>query len=624
MVEGTLNFKGTIENHIKLFPGERMSLYAVDIRQRNNGLVTMEYTDVINPELLIESAENCKFTQNHRNELLYTRKFNNATISDTYYASKIKISLAKDCSFELLGNDINWSYIGGTYDGCIFSECSLADTYESAWPVVYTNCVFYGNNNYLGEDDGTTFSHVIKTKDQDFCGNAIINRTIEDNPNKWFRVQGGESANAYVEYSIAGNYWGTTNMSLINRQIMDFNINPSLADLNPEEILTEAPENVWPFVVSAGLLDSEGNEVDVIGNETVTFYVEFNRDMDMSIPLDVRFGSSYPYADYQVEGEYVSDRRWEGTTTLTTLIEAGYQFWSIDNGRAADNHALEICRDWGRFPFEIDTSSALAMVLQAEPTAEGIQLTWMQDDFSTLAGYNVYRADKDEDGFYQRLNPSIIPVGEETWFDDTVEPGKVYYYIFTVVKTDLTESEPSGKKMVMSKDTMSPIVYHTPVYKAYEGSNVVVSATATDNVALQNVTMHYRVGGGEWQSVEMSKLNDKYSAVISGNNVTLDGIEYYIAAFDGVSYTYKGSENEPYVIVIQENPGEQMMGDVNGDGRVTILDALKLLRAANNKEILDDEQFARADLNGDRRLSAAEALVILKYANGEIGSLAME
>jgi len=74
----------------------------------------------------------------------------------------------------------------------------------------------------------------------------------------------------------------------------DFQI---LADLNEGAYLTEAPENVWPFVVNAGLLDSRGDEADVIGNARVTFYVEFNRNMDTALPLDVRFGSFYPYAD---------------------------------------------------------------------------------------------------------------------------------------------------------------------------------------------------------------------------------------------------------------------------------------------------------------------------------------
>jgi len=105
--------------------------------------------------------------------------------------------------------------------------------------------------------------------------------------------------------------------------------------------------------------------------------------------------------------------------------------------------------------------------------------------------------------------------------------------------------------------------------------------------------------------------------------VTLEGLKYYITASDGVTQAQKGSESEPYVITVQADPGEMALGDVNGDGRITILDALMLLRAINNKVVLDAEQFACADLNADGKLTSAEALVILKYANGELGSVQM-
>jgi len=383
------------------------------------------------------------------------------------------------------------------------------------------------------------------------------------------------------------------------------------------------PEHLWPVAVNAGVLDKNGNVVTTIGNETVTFFVEFNRDMDTEIPLDVRFGSAFPYADYQLEGEWVTARRWEGTTTLTTLIESGYQYFSVDNGRAADEIHKVLYKDWGRFSFEIDTSDALAMTLQGVAGDEGIALSWYQDDFDTLAGYNVYRADKDEDAFYQKLNATVIPYGTEEFFDDTVEPGKVYYYTFTVVKTDLSESSPSGKIRIVSKDTMAPVLYHTPVYQTYTGRNVVISATATDNLALDKVQLHYRVADGEWVSVDMQNMNSSYSAIISGNNVTEEGLSYYVTASDGVSTVSRGSAENPYVIVVQPDPGQVVMGDVDGDGHITILDALMVLRAANNKILLNAEQFQRADLDGDGLHTAAEALKILKYANGEIGSLQM-
>ena len=458
-----------------------------------------------------------------------------------------------------------------------------------------------------------------------FWNNAILNRMVDDNVSKWLRIT-APSASDYYTIGIGGNYWGTTSQRFIDEQILDFDDFQSLADLNEGKFLETAPENVWPFVVRAGLLDNTGEEVDIIGNETVTFFVEFNRDMDTEIPLDVRFGSYYPFADYRVEGKWISERRWEGTTTLTTIIENGYQFWTIMTGRsAADENGehLKFYEDWGRFSFKIDTTAAQAMILQGDATDTGISLTWSQDDFDTLMGYNIYRASKDEDAFYQRLNSSILPVGEEAFFDTTVEPGQIYYYKFTVVKTDMSESAASGKIMIMSKDTMAPGMYHTPVYHAYAGSNLVISAVVTDNLAEHPVVkLHYRtVGAVDWKIAEMTALNDKYSAVIGFNEVSTEGMEYYISAFDGVNTTYSGSVEVPHVITVQEPMDQSSLGDVDDDGYVTLLDALMVLQAKNELLQLTQDQFDRGDLNGDGRLTSAEALKILMYANGQIGSL---
>jgi len=75
-------------------------------------------------------------------------------------------------------------------------------------------------------------------------------------------------------------------------------------------------------------------------------------------------------------------------------------------------------------------------------------------------------------------------------------------------------------------------------------------------------------------------------------------------------------------VVVYEVLDDNAKGDVNGDKRVTILDALMILQAINDVTIITDQAaFDRADLNSDGKLTAAEALVVLKYANGEIGSL---
>lgn len=454
-----------------------------------------------------------------------------------------------------------------------------------------------------------------------FYNNSILNNFNETNLGTWFRVSCDKIYGVGIGKSyLSGNYWGTTDIEMIERQIVDFDDYSYLGDIDVGEYLTEAPEDTFPFVVDAYLLNSDGERVRTVGNETVTFVVEFNRDMDTSVPLRVRFGAAEPYGEYEVEGSFVSARRWEGKYTLKTTIENGNQVINIENGRAADDAWLILCESAGRFQFEIDTTAAQAMIMQAEPSETGIKLTWMQDDFDTLAGYNVYRSEQ-EDGFYQRLNDYVIPVGTNEFFDDTVEPGKLYYYNFTVVQTDLSESSPSGKISVMSLDTMAPDIYHSPVRTAYTGSNLVVSATITDNLQITEAVLWYRTVGGEWKSTVMSAHNSRYSGIIPAEDISLDGLEYYIAAFDGLSYTYEGTAESPFSVIVKQAVDKNSLGDVDGDGTITTKDALMLLQAANDLLNLTEEQFLRADIDGDGELSAAEALRILQYVSGKVSTI---
>lgn len=451
-----------------------------------------------------------------------------------------------------------------------------------------------------------------------FYSNAIINRLNNDDTETWLRIKAPDSDN-YTMVGLGGNYWGTTNQKLIDKQILDFNDFQSLAEINTGKILTEAPKDTYPFVTDA-YLEREDKKVTEVGNDLVTFVVEFNRDMDTGIDLKVGFGSSYPYNDYTVEGKYETPTRWRGTIQLSTLIENGYQCWSVSNGKAAGT-SLKLFKDWGRFPFKIDTSAAQALTMQGEATKTGIKLSWTQDDFDTLAGYNIYRS-KTEDGQYSRLNKTVIPADTKEWFDDTIEPGEKYYYNFTVVKSDMTESEPSGKVSVHALDTMAPDIYHTPVRSVFEGNNLVISATISDNIKIESATLYYRVKGTkEWHEKTMSASNDKFFAVISADYVTIEGLEYYISATDGVNVTNRGTAEEPNEVLIQKNIGKDEFGDVDGNGMIELKDALMVLQAANDRLNLTEEQFARADWNQDGELSAMEALRILQFVNGSVSTI---
>lgn len=59
-------------------------------------------------------------------------------------------------------------------------------------------------------------------------------------------------------------------------------------------------------------------------------------------------------------------------------------------------------------------------------------------------------------------------------------------------------------------------------------------------------------------------------------------------------------------------PAPDHDGDVNGDGEITTVDALLVLRAALGISELSNEQASRADVNGDGNITTVDALIILR------------
>ena len=274
-----------------------------------------------------------------------------------------------------------------------------------------------------------------------FYGNAVLSRLSTDtNTDHWMEIYAPKSDDFVPD--LKNNYWGTTNETIIGRQIYDYYDEPAVYQkLNYKPYMTTPPENTFPFATSVTVLDKAGNEVTSVSSEEITVRITFNRDMDTSIPLTVNYGAAYPYTDQTIEGRWVDQRTWEGTHTVPTTIDGGQQYFRIADGCSATEDLI-LGTDVARFTFAVEQSGAQAMVLQGESNQKGVKLSWMQDDFDTLMGYNIYRSTQ-EDGRYERVNQTVIPSGTTEFVDTTVEPGTTYYYNFTVVQTDLAESEPS-------------------------------------------------------------------------------------------------------------------------------------------------------------------------------------
>lgn len=601
-VYGTLSFEGTKDNMVKIHPSERNSGFVCLIKNYCDEYgvksLLMNYVDAINLATRGSFAINnsyIRFSQSDRSHC-YLQEYSSGKPCDYYIDSCLELLensylIINAPSVKIYCPTMNSNTIT-VGDGA--SELNVINTFTNN--IVYSSA----SNNYMSLSGNVT--------------NNIFVSASDDDPKTLLRFAFTSTA---ADNTFSAGYQKYASQVISN--YIDSNGNPTVDLYGSCSDITK----LWPYVVSMELFDADGSPVTTVGREEIKVRVTFNRPMDTTKNTFLTFGTAEPYGDYRIDGEYVSDTVWEGTYTLKAQIENGQNFLKVNNACAAEDPTKTVFGEYNLHEFTIDTTAAMSMNLFANATDLGIELTLAQDDYDTLLGYNIYRSEK-KDGNYVKLNPAILLPEELTFLDENAEPGKTYWYTYTVVLTDFTESNPAGRVQATANDTMAPTLYHTPVNQGYKDNNLVISCTASDNVAIASVTLYYRTTGSEaWKSLIMSKVNDKYNATIFGSELTLDGIEYYIKATDGVNTVYKGSAETPYTVVIKDASAISRIGDVDGNGQITTKDALMLMQCLNGDLILSDDEFKRADLNGDGQLSSAEALRILQYVNGKITTLEM-
>ena len=386
---------------------------------------------------------------------------------------------------------------------------------------------------------------------------AILNPVLNKNPENWARIT-AEKYNKDIRcYNLTGNYWGTENTNLINQMIVDADdFAGTLGNIVEEPILTANDDlsSIYPFVLNLTVSDKDGNPVSTVSpGAEYTVRVTFNRDMDQTVQPAVTYGPAAPYTDFTVRGSWESARVWVGKTTISPVMTSGTQYFKTSGGRADSDHWLVCGNDILRYAMTVSTTGVQAMLLQARGGANRVELSWAQNDYATLAGYNLYRSETGADGSFKKLNSAVLTGTSYT--DTDVQPGKTYYYYFTVVNTEgKEESAASNTASAAPIDNITPTITHTPVTSARAGKQIAISATATDNIAVTSVTLHYRkTGETTYRTKEMvaTGVNNGYSAVIPAEYVTAAGVEYYLTAEDSDGNTaYCGTAVQPNRIAV--------------------------------------------------------------------------
>ena len=460
----------------------------------------------------------------------------------------------------------------------------------------------YRSNNYLAEypedvDDETILNpnmdptYVGITENTKFKNNAILNRLTCTDTSQWMKVIAGTDNK--MLYMATDNYWGTTDENLIQKQLVDFDTNTNYADIITSPYLDKPSEETYPCVSDIYITDKNGDKVDTVGNGTYDVHVLFNRDMDQETDPMVSYGPDDPYTDYTLKGQWNSAREWVGKMPIKVLINQGHQYFRVKDAAAADDHWLTTGTDWGRFEFDVTASGAEALTLQSEGRVGSIYLNWTQDEYDTMAGYNIYRSETGEEGSFKKINSSILSSEEKEYEDKKVEAGKKYYYYFTVVDTAMSESRPSNITSNTAVDDKPPVIKHTALKSITNGVGATITATVKDNIGVEGVTLFYRMEGEDnFKSVPMNNTTGNYyNAHINAEDITVGNLQYYIEATDGINYAYNGSATEPNVIPVESKAFVSSVKADNGEVGKSMTGIVKGVNFnESDRVVIDDKE----------------------------------
>ena len=460
----------------------------------------------------------------------------------------------------------------------------------------------YRSNNYLAEypedvDDETILNpnmdptYVGITENTKFKNNAILNRLTCTDTSQWMKVIAGTDNK--MLYMATDNYWGTTDENLIQKQLVDFDTNTNYADIITSPYLDKPSEETYPCVSDIYITDKNGDKVDTVGNGTYDVHVLFNRDMDQETDPMVSYGPDDPYTDYTLKGQWNSSREWVGKMPIKVLINQGHQYFRVKDAAAADDHWLTTGTDWGRFEFDVTASGAEALTLQSEGRVGSIYLNWTQDEYDTMAGFNIYRSETGEEGSFKKINSSILSSEEKEYEDKKVEAGKKYYYYFTVVDTAMSESRPSNITSNTAVDDKSLVIKHTALKSITNGVGATITATVKDNIGVEGVTLFYRMEGEDnFKSVPMNNTTGNYyNAHINAEDITVGNLQYYIEATDGINYAYNGSATEPNVIPVESKAFVSSVKADNGEVGKSMTGIVKGVNFnESDRVVIDDKE----------------------------------
>lgn len=173
----------------------------------------------------------------------------------------------------------------------------------------------------------------------------------------------------------------------------------------------------------------------------------------------------------------------------------------------------------------------------------------------------------------------------------------------------LTDTADTVKKLFL-EDFSYELAKHDDIWKAFALYMNISARVAADTQGFDI----FKTSNGEcWQTVTDNGFGDKYNYGALRFVTTEEGMYITTAnPFYGAQLYLLSNDKKPSVKVL--------IGDVNGDGSVSISDATELQRSLAGEVTLDARAKAAADVNGDGIVSIGDATAIQKYIAGMDGA----
>ncbi len=382
--------------------------------------------------------------------------------------SKISYCIFENFNFNDDGGSGSWGLsVGDSASDCVYRNCYSAYVMSRA-RMKRSN--YYDLIGRVGLNSGTLTSSNIVSNESGMNGwdpAYFIKGQFIKSCNVFSNLLSSKRVQALVSFayytstveiftSDFPNYMGSSNEKKVRSQVVDINYpnSGSFGEYDLSNMLTrpsaEAHGIVWKVVVDGYDAQDEFDLLPPLGVGKHKFEVYFNRPMNKEKTPMIAMGVRPPYTQNAI----AEDGAWNEAGDVYTAYLTISGKLAIDGlnriyvAQAEDDEFFEIPVENTRFNVNVQAAGSMSEGFTAEAGLGRVSLQWdnSEKNFDDMLGVNLYRYSIGENNMPTDticLNRQLLEPQETTYTDYDVTPGTTYCYYYKVMRTSLTELDPS-------------------------------------------------------------------------------------------------------------------------------------------------------------------------------------